>query len=324
VPDYDPYHFPPELMDLLIETIPRLCKSKLDVLAFFRGCGVPDSTTDDLRARLAADRDSINKFHIARNVLARINEGGDGTLAQRRQVLKRVTEFSDFSACWERDQLEARGLVASIRDVVNVKDSFTRINQEREAERRQRLRRQEAEAEAKQHKRRERDELRRKLASLTSMTNPQQRGLDLESVLNGIFKLDGLSVRESFALRNEDGVVYEQIDGLIALSTQLILVEAKWHAHSIGKGDVSSHLVRLFTRSGAYGLFISASPFTGPAIEVCKSSLANLVVVLAEVHELLMLLEDPDASVSEWLQAKITAATVDRQPLFRPLTVAVP
>ena len=48
VPD-GPYHFPPELMDLLIDTIPLLCRSKVDVLTFFRGCGVPDGVTADLQ-----------------------------------------------------------------------------------------------------------------------------------------------------------------------------------------------------------------------------------------------------------------------------------
>jgi len=32
-----------------------------------------------------------------------------------------------------------------------------------------------------------------------------------------------------------------------------------------------------------------------------------------------MLLEDPDASVADWLRAKTRAAKVDRKPLFRPL-----
>jgi len=33
---------------------------------------------------------------------------------------------------------------------------------------------------------------------------------------------------------------------------------------------------------------------------------------------MLMLLENPDASLADWLRAKIMAATVDRKPLFYP------
>src|SRR5206468_576430 len=48
-------------------------------------------------------------------------------------------EFTNFDTCWPSDQLKAKGLVASIREVVNQKDSFTRMNQAREDERRARL-----------------------------------------------------------------------------------------------------------------------------------------------------------------------------------------
>lgn len=41
--------------------------------------------------------------------------------------------------------------------------------------------------------------------------------------------------------------------------------------------------------------------------------------MLAEVNEILMLLEDPEANLADWLRAKIMAATVDREPLFYPL-----
>ena len=116
MPD-DPYHYPPELLDLLIDAIPLLCRSKLDVLTFFRGCGLPVAMTADLRARVQQDRASINKYEITRVALTRINEGGDGTLRYRREVLKRVTGFDDFSSCWPEDQLKARGLVASVREL---------------------------------------------------------------------------------------------------------------------------------------------------------------------------------------------------------------
>jgi restriction system protein len=125
----DPYHIPPDLMGLLIDAIPLLCRSKSAVLAFFRGCGVPDRVSSDLRLRVETDRKSISKYEITRVILTRINEQGDQGLAQRREVIRRVTGFEDFSACWPEDRLKAQGLVAAIRDVVNVKDSLTRILQ---------------------------------------------------------------------------------------------------------------------------------------------------------------------------------------------------
>jgi restriction system protein len=319
-----PYHFPPELMDLLIDTIPLLCRSKLDVLTFFRGCGVPASVTADLRLRVETDRVSINKYEIARTVLTRINDRGDGALRSRREVVRRVSEFQDFSACWPTDQLKAKGLVASIRELVNVKDSFTRMNLERDSDRRERQRRQEAQAEAKRRRREERESLRRRLTGLSSMTVPRQRGLAFEGVLNDIFKLDGLSLREAFTLRNEVGQVGEQIDGLIVMDGHPILVEAKWRADPLGVDGVSRHLVRVYGRPpGVHGLIVSASEFTTPAVEECVRALTQRVFMLAEVNELVMLLEDPAASVRSWLGAKLLAASVDRQVLFRPSAEAM-
>lgn len=318
MPDTDPYHFSPDLTDLLIDTIPRLSKSKIGVLDFFRGCGVPNALTADLREQVLVNRDAVNKFAIARKVITRINEGGDKTIGARRQVLRRVTEFEDFSVCWPEDQLKAKGLIAEIREVINVKDSFTRMRQAEEEHRRTAARQRQKKTEMQQKKRAHRDELRRKLARLSSMTDARQRGYELERVLNEIFKLDGISVRDSFTISMESGVVGEQVDGLIGMDNQLIMVEAKWHSKPIGRDAVSSHLVRLFSRPGVQGLFVSASPFTTPAVEECERALAHRVIVLAEVNELLMLLEDPDANVAAWLRAKIMAAAIDRKPLFRP------
>jgi hypothetical protein len=48
------FHFPPELFNLLVDTIPLLNRSKKDVLTFFRGAGVPDEITGDLTKKLKA------------------------------------------------------------------------------------------------------------------------------------------------------------------------------------------------------------------------------------------------------------------------------
>jgi restriction system protein len=273
--------------------------------------------TADLRSQVVAARDSINKYAIARTVITRINEGGDGTLGARRQVVQRVTQFEDFSACWPDDQLKAKGLIAEIQKIVNIRDSFTRMKQAEEEHRLAAARQRQESAAEKQRSRAHRDELRRQLAGLSSMTDPRQRGLALERVLNEIFKLDGISVRDSFTISTDSGVIGEQVDGLIGMDNRLIMVEAKWLSKPIGRGEVSSHLVRLFSRPGVQGLFVSASHFTNPAIEECERALAHRVIVLAEVNELLMLLEEPEASIADWLRAKIMAAAIDRKPLYR-------
>src|SRR2546428_3148745 len=119
------YHYPPELFELLVQTIPLLAKGKKDVLTFFKGAGVESALMAGVTRRVNQDKDSINKYEIVRTVLEKLNERGDATLQVRREVVRRVVEFEDFSACWPSDQLKATGLVALVRQVVNVKDSVT-------------------------------------------------------------------------------------------------------------------------------------------------------------------------------------------------------
>ena len=135
----EPFHYPPELFSLLVDAAPLLNRSKSDVLLFFEGAGVRAEMLRDLYERLKADRHSISKYEIARTVLRRLNESGDRTLRQRREVVRRVVEFTNFDACWADDRLKARGAVDAVRDIVNQKDSFTRMKIERDKERQERL-----------------------------------------------------------------------------------------------------------------------------------------------------------------------------------------
>ena len=308
------YHYPPELFQLLVNTIPRLCKSKRDVFTFFRGAGVENSLVSDIWNEWSNNRDSINKFDIARTTLERLNEGGDKYLRERREVVKRVVEFDDFSTCYENVRLEAQGLVSQIRAVVNMKDSFTRISQEREAEARKNREANRVEMEAKQRQREVSSEILRDFYSLFSMNNPQQRGLMLEGVLNRYFKAAGISVREDFRRNPELGFgVIEQIDGVIEIDGHIYFVEMKWLSSPVGKGDIAQHLVNVFNRSAVRGIFISYSEYTRPAIAICQESLAKAVAVLCNLKEFVFLLER-ECDLTEFLRQKIRAAIIEKQP----------
>lgn len=73
----DTFHYPPELFELLVETIPILSRSKKSVLIFFRGEGISEKLYKDISDRLDADKESINKYEISRTILTRINEKSD-------------------------------------------------------------------------------------------------------------------------------------------------------------------------------------------------------------------------------------------------------
>jgi len=312
------FHYPPELMNLLIDAIPRICRSKRDVLLFFKGAGVSPSLTNDLAAKLERDKDSINKYEMARTVLTRLNEKGEATLKERREILKRVTELEDFSTCWPKDQLEAKGLVAEIRRVIYVKDSFTRINLEREAEQKKRLSEQQAKMEESQRRRMMLAAVRRDLNSLFSELNSQKRGKVLEGILNRLFEASGILVREAFTLTGSQGEgIVEQIDGVVEIKGALYLVEMKWWNEPLGVGEVSQHLVRIHSRGQARGIIISESGYTGPAITTCKDALRDTVIVLCKLEEIVMLLEQ-EKELKAFFNAKINAAIIDKNPMYEP------
>jgi len=313
------FHYPPELLNLLIDTLPKLCKSKKDLLLFFKGSGVGRDLLPPYETLLQANRDSFNKYHVARELLSKLNELGERSLRERREILKRVTEFEDFSVCWESDQAAARGLVAQIRDLVNVKDSFTRIRLEREEERKRRLAEQQARSKEEIERKEKLMKVKSELYALFGELDVHRRGKALERVLNSLFAAYGVSVREAFVVKGRcsEGIV-EQIDGLIEIDGQLYLVELKWWNSPLGTAEVSPHIVRVFARGGqARGVLISYSEFTIPAIATCRDAIAGgAVIVLCKLQELVELL-DSEGDLKHWLKAKVTAAIVDKNPLHR-------
>jgi restriction system protein len=313
------YHYPPDLFNLLIDTIPRLSTSKQNLLLFFRGAGVRRADLSDIEAKVATNRSSITKFEIARTVLKRLNERGEKSLRERRELLKRVVEFEDFSACWPDDQLAAKGLVAEVRQIVNVKDSFTRMKQEREDEHSRRIAEKEREVKAAQEKRNEFELIKKDICALFASENPRKRGLVLEEIVNRLLKASGISVRESFHRTGEEGQgIIEQIDGVINLDGEIYLVEMKWLKDKAGVDDVSRHLVRVFTRGSSRGIFISATEYTDSALDTCKDALSKAVVVLCSVQEIILLLERY-GDLGELLRQKIHAAIIDKKPFLKIL-----
>jgi restriction system protein len=313
------FHYPPELMGLLIDTLPLLNRSKEDVFLFFKGAGIADAIVAGPRQQWKQDKNSIGKYEIVRQVLTKLNERGESCLRERREVLKRVVEFESFSACWEKDRLKAQGLVAEIRSVVNVKDSFTRINIEREQERQQRLERERQHAETIRRREAAIEKATQKLFALISMKSPQERGKALEGALNDLFTVFDIGIRSAFSLVGNDGEgTVEQIDGVVELDGHLYFVEMKWWGKPVGVGEVSQHLVRVYQRAEARAIIISASDFTAPAVTTCREALQQKVVVLCTLQEIVLMLERR-FDLREFLRKKARAAMVDKDPFHKPM-----
>src|ERR1051326_6922867 len=96
----DVFHYPPDLFELVVQTIPLLNRSKESVLLFFKGAGVDENIFSDITQTVRTNKDGISKFEISKRILERINEDTEKYLRQRREILKRITEFEAFSTCW--------------------------------------------------------------------------------------------------------------------------------------------------------------------------------------------------------------------------------
>lgn len=311
----DVFHYPPDLFELVVQTIPLLNRSKDSVLLFFKGAGVEESIFSDITQVVKTDRDSITKFEICRRILERINEDSEKHLRERREILKRITEFEAFSTCWESDQLKAKGLVTEIQKVVNVKDSFTRMNQERLREAEKRKQEYTAKIEQIQKRKANLQTLKSELFSLFAETNAQKRGKDLEKVLNGYFREYEISVKEDFKRTGEQGEgIIEQIDGIIELDNSIYLVEMKWKKDSIGSDDIYAHLGRIYHRANAHGIFISASGYSPSGISAAKEALIkNALLVLFDLEEFVKIIESED-DFKKYLRDRIQATIIEKHP----------
>lgn len=315
------FHYPPELFELLINGIPLLCRSKKSTLLFFEGAGVPRELFEDLWEKVELNKDTISKFEIVRTILTRINQQGERTLHERREILKRVVEFDDFSVCWPDNEYKAKGIVSDIRRIVDGKDTITKIKQELEKERLNHQSEHLAHIQEIQRKQAEREKIKIDLFSLFSIpdSQSQRRGKFLEGVLNRLFTTDEIIIREAFEVVKEPGEgITEQIDGVIEIDGYIYLVEMKWWKDPLGKKEISPHLVNIFNRGHAGGIIISNSGFTHPAIETCKEALTQKIIVLCELEEMVILLEQK-LELKDFFKAKIRTAVTEKNPLSYPL-----
>jgi len=194
------------------------------------------------------------------------------------------------------------------------------MREERESERQKHVAKKEAEYKLVRETKATVEAVKRDLYALFTHDNPQERGGLLEGVLNRLFKTYGILIREAFRRRGKVGEgVLEQIDGVIELEGEIYLVEVKWLKGRVGKGDVSEHLVRVFSRHASRGIFVSATEFTAAAVTVCEEALSQATVFLCTLEEVVRLL-DREGDLKQLLKRKLHAAVIDKKPYMSILS----
>jgi len=305
------YHYPPDVLNLLVDTIPRLNKSKRDVILFFKGAGVPDSIVQPLEVIIKHDKESIGKYEMTRQVLEKLNDNREKYLGQRREILKRACQFDTFDVCFDNDRDRAKANVAELSKMVNMKDTLTRYEIHLKAEQQKELDKRKREIERQQLMRKQFDELNTKFNALFSLHDPVERGIALEPVLNGIFSFYQIGLSEAFKVKIDKQVV-EQIDGAIMLDGKVYLIEMKWEKEPIGVDKVAVFTNRLFTRNDVGGMIISASSFTSPAIKNANELLSHKSIALIELKDVYDVI-DQKKDLQQYIRQVLGASQLNRK-----------
>ena len=292
-------------MNLLVDTIPRLNKSKKDLIVFFQNCGVENKYLQQYIDLLNRDKDTFNKYNVTRDVLTLLNQGGDLMLGVRRQLLQRVICFDSFDSCWNNDRDRAKANVSEISKIVRLKDTVTRFESITNEERSKRAAHNKLRSEKIAQKRKEYEKIKISIMNLFSINNPQQRGRELEQSLNNLFGFFEIGVHESFSIYDdESGKCYEQIDGVVELNNYLTLVEIKWEQLPIGSDKVCRFISRIFMRANVDGIIISYSGFTETGIKNANDALSQKVVTLINLQDIIDIL-NLDKDLKEYFEVKL-------------------
>lgn len=303
------YHFPPDLFKLLVDDVPKICRSKNDVINLFLNAGLPRSKTDDLQQSLKCQPKEISKRAIAEILLHRLNEEGDALLGARRELLKRLCEFKDFSSCYPDDQLAAQGFVTKLRELVAAYDARIRAGQ-REP-RPHEPPRAAAACDATRPKA-AREQLRRELGELLATTDRRVASPDFEQWLHRLFKAYGIRCMGAFRrVEPSTGTLVEQIDNAIELDGHHYLVEAKFTQDKTDPTAISRCIQRVMIRHGSRGLVISLGGFTEAAF-TCVDEFGSMgLVVLIGLDEIVLVLER-DFDLVAFLKKKIDRAILNK------------
>ena len=303
------YHYPPDVLELLVDTIPRLIKSKAGLLDFFEQAGTPEELLAEWRTKLHKDRMSVSKYHLARGVLRGLNALGDEARPIRHQVLSRLARHADFSAGWEDDRGRAEELVSRIRELAGETDAGTWQASCQEALARQ-VTRETYHARLKdtEDRRLALEALKRDLYQAFRVSDPAERRAILGTVLPRLFTCHDIPTRQATAAPPvDDAAVLIEFDG------GLFLVELRWSDRPLDFRQLAPHLVTLYGCPDLRGLLISSSGFTDQAIRDL-SSIQPQRLVLCQLQEIVLLLEE-GRDLKGLLRAKLRAAETEQKAL---------
>lgn len=118
------------------------------------------------------------------------------------------------------------------------------------------------------------EELHKNFLKIATSTNPQQRGFDLEKLLNDLFILFDLDPKASFKITGE------QIDGAFTFRDDDYLLEAKWQKALVNAGELYKFAGKVNgKRKNTLGLFVSIDGFSTESTQTTNPDLRSIILM---------------------------------------------
>lgn len=137
--------------------------------------------------------------------------------------------------------------------------------------------------------------------------DPQQRGLELEKLLEDLFSFGDWQVERDVRPAGE------QVDLIIHREREYYLVEAKWEKDPVEPGRIREFSARLRERPpGTRGLFISMSSYTDEAVKAAQRVLPECLLLFLSRGDIEAILEG-QASFDQVLDQKFEMAIKRRE-----------
>jgi len=153
--------------------------------------------------------------------------------------------------------------------------------------------------------------LKARFAALTTATDPQRRGYELQAVLGDLFALEELAPSDSFR------VVGEEIDGSFEFEGNTYLLEARWRARPATASDLYAFQEKAERKSRwTRGVFLSVNGFSKEAVEAFSKGKASSIFGM-DGRDLAVIMEGV-YSLREALRTKLHALS-KVGAFFKPL-----
>jgi len=221
------------------------------------------------------DWDNNIKYESVSQLIDRMTTRPDMYYEDLMLLLQETSSFNDFSHLKKWDDAEkkiqkAKDAVTKLRQ--QTKGYFDIIAELKEAEKRREANIQKMKSSIAFSEKLE--DLKARFLLIASNENHQERGYDLEKLLNELFILFDLDPKSSFKIRGE------QIDGAFTFDTQDYLLEAKWQKKQLSASSLYEFGAKISGKlKNTLGLFISLEGFSTDCLKVENPTLKSMILM---------------------------------------------